>query len=161
MLCRCSGVMENRISPSDKDERVRGYCAYDWGKSAFETSVTTAIFPAWFAYLFMEANGISMKLLGSEWTADAMFSAAVMIGALFVAICAPSLGVIADRRMIKMWWLRVLTILGSVSCILLALVSVSRCIHWLDMGHDYVHGSQRRVERRWSVLQRIAPSHGR
>jgi MFS-type transporter involved in bile tolerance (Atg22 family) len=44
-----------------------------------------------------------------------------MIGALFVAICAPSLGVIADRRMIKMWWLRVLTILGSVSCILLAL----------------------------------------
>ena len=113
--------MENEIAPSDTDQRVRGYCAYDWGKSAFETSVTTAIFPAWFAYLFMEANGISMKILGSEWTADAMFSAAVMFGALFVAICAPSLGVIADRRMIKMWWLRVLTVLGSVSCILLAL----------------------------------------
>jgi len=103
-----------------EDQRVRGYCAYDWGKSAFETSVTTAVFPAWFAYLFAEANGISTKFLGSEWTADAMFSAAVMAGALFVAICAPSLGVIADRRMIKMWWLRVLTILGSVSCILLA-----------------------------------------
>ena len=113
--------MDTEINTSVEDHRVRGYCAYDWGKSAFETSVTTAIFPAWFAYLFMEANGISMKLLGSEWTADAMFSAAVMIGALFVAICAPSLGVIADRRMIKMWWLRVLTILGSVSCILLAL----------------------------------------
>ncbi len=113
--------MEGSAALKDNKERVRGYCAYDWGKSAFETSVTTAIFPAWFAYLFAEANGISMKLLGSEWTADAMFSAAVMIGALFVAICAPSLGVIADRRMIKMWWLRVLTILGSVSCILLAL----------------------------------------
>ena len=113
--------MDTEINTSVEDHRVRGYWAYDWGKSAFETSVTTAVFPAWFAYLFMEANGISMKLLGSEWTADAMFSAAVMIGALFVAICAPSLGVIADRRMIKMWWLRVLTILGSVSCILLAL----------------------------------------
>jgi len=113
--------MEGTAALKDNKERVRGYCAYDWGKSAFETSVTTAIFPAWFAYLFAEANGISMKLLGSEWTADAMFSAAVMIGALFVAICAPSLGVIADRRMIKMWWLRVLTILGAVSCILLAL----------------------------------------
>ena len=44
-----------------------------------------------------------------------------MAGALFVAICAPSLGVIADRRMIKLWWLRILTIIGSVSCILLAL----------------------------------------
>ena len=64
MLCRYSCVMENEIAPSDTDQRVRGYCAYDWGKSAFETSVTTAIFPAWFAYLFMEANGISMKILG-------------------------------------------------------------------------------------------------
>ena len=52
---------------------VRGYCAYDWGKSAFETSVTTAVFPLWFAYLFAEANGISTKVFGSEWTADAMF----------------------------------------------------------------------------------------
>ena len=104
----------------NKDQRVRGYCAYDWGKSAFETSVTTAIFPAWFAYLFAEANGISAKILGSEWTADAMYSAAVMIGALLVAICAPSLGVIADRRMIKIWWLKILTWLGAVSCVLLA-----------------------------------------
>ena len=83
--------------------------------------MTTAIFTAWFAYLFAEANGISTKLLGSEWTADAMYSAAVMIGALLVAVCAPSLGVIADRRMIKLWWLKILTILGSVSCVLLAL----------------------------------------
>ena len=113
--------MEGAASTIDNDQRVRGYCAYDWGKSAFETSVTTAIFPAWFAYLFAEANGISTKLLGSEWTADAMYSAAVMIGALLVAICAPSLGVIADRRMIKMWWLKILTLLGSVSCVLLAL----------------------------------------
>ena len=106
---------------ADKDQRVRGYCAYDWGKSAFETSVTTAIFPAWFAYLFAEANGISTKLLGSEWTADAMYSAAVMIGALLVAICAPSLGVIADRRMSKIWWLKILTWRGALSCVLLAL----------------------------------------
>ena len=104
-----------------EDQRVRGYCAYDWGKSAFETSVTTAVFPAWFAFLFAEANGISTKILGSEWTADAMFSGAVMIGALLVAICAPSLGVIADRRMIKIWWLRTLTWVGAISCVLLAL----------------------------------------
>lgn len=113
--------MEGAVVEQANDQRVRGYCAYDWGKSAFETSVTTAIFPAWFAYLFAEANGISTKLLGSEWTADAMYSAAVMIGALLVAICAPSLGVIADRRMIKLWWLRILTFVGSLSCVLLAL----------------------------------------
>lgn len=113
--------MEATATEISKDQRVRGYCAYDWGKSAFETSVTTAIFPAWFAYLFAEANGISGEFLGREWTADATFSFAVMVGALLVAICAPSLGVIADRRMIKLWWLRILTLVGSISCILLAL----------------------------------------
>ncbi len=113
--------MEATAMETNKDQRVRGYCAYDWGKSAFETSVTTAIFPAWFAYLFAEANGISGEFLGREWTADATFSFAVMVGALLVAICAPSLGVIADRRMIKLWWLRILTLVGSISCILLAL----------------------------------------
>jgi UMF1 family MFS transporter len=113
--------MEATAVETSKDQRVRGYCAYDWGKSAFETSVTTAIFPAWFAYLFAEANGISGEFLGREWTADATFSFAVMIGALLVAICAPSLGVIADRRMIKLWWLRILTLVGSISCVLLAL----------------------------------------
>lgn len=113
--------MEEANATMSKDQRVRGYCAYDWGKSAFETSVTTAIFPAWFAFLFAEANGISAKILGSEWTADATYSAAVMVGALLVAICAPSLGVIADRRMIKIWWLKILTWLGAGSCVLLAL----------------------------------------
>ena len=113
--------MQATATEISKDQRVRGYCAYDWGKSAFETSVTTAIFPAWFAYLFAEANGISGEFLGREWTADATFSFAVMVGALLVAICAPSLGVIADRRMIKLWWLRILTLVGSISCILLAL----------------------------------------
>ena len=113
--------MEEVEAKISKDQRVRGYCAYDWGKSAFETSVTTAIFPAWFAFLFAEANGISAKVLGSEWTADATYSAAVMVGALLVAICAPSLGVIADRRMIKLWWLKILTWLGAGSCVLLAL----------------------------------------
>ena len=83
--------MSDLGAAQEDDHRGRGYWAYDWGKSAFETAVTTAIFPAWFAYLFAEANGISRKLLGSEWTADALFSGAVMIGALLVAVCAPSL----------------------------------------------------------------------
>ena len=32
-------------------QAVTGYVFYDWGKSAFETSVTVAILPVWYAYL--------------------------------------------------------------------------------------------------------------
>ena len=75
---------------------------YDWGKSAFETSVTTAILPAWFAALFLEANGLTGTVIGMEMTSDAAWSLAVTLGTLMVAIVSPSIGVIADRKRIKM-----------------------------------------------------------
>ena len=99
---------------------VRGYAFYDWGKSAFETSVTTAVGPAWFAYLFLKANGLEATIIGQDMTADAVWSFGVTIAALFVAVLSPSFGVIADRRAIKMWWLRILTMIGAGSTFLLA-----------------------------------------
>ena len=45
---------------------------------------------------------------------------------------SPSFGVIADRRMIKMWWLRVLTYLGAGSTILLAAAP------WLGVSYQWV-----------------------
>jgi len=107
--------------PSEKKDNVRGYCMYDWGKSAFETSVTTAILPAWFAYLFLEANGISVSTMFGEMTSDTFWAWSVTGGALLVAIVSPAFGVIADRTKIKMKMLRILTYLGAGATILLAL----------------------------------------
>ena len=69
---------------------VKGYAFYDWGKSAFETSVTVAILPAWFAYLFLEANGLTTTVLSKSMTGDAIWSFSVAGAALFVAIISPS-----------------------------------------------------------------------
>ena len=99
---------------------VRGYAFYDWAKSAFETSVTVAVLPAWYAYLFLKANGLTTTIGSIEMQGDAVWSFAVAIGTLFIAIISPSLGVIADRRRIKMWWLRILTYVGAGSTFLLA-----------------------------------------
>ena len=100
---------------------VRGYCMYDWGKSAFETSITTAILPAWFAYLFLEANGISVSTMFGEMTSDTFWAWSVTGGALLVAIVSPAFGVIADRTKIKMKMLRILTYLGAGATLSLAL----------------------------------------
>jgi UMF1 family MFS transporter len=115
-------------------QAVRGYAFYDWAKSSFETSVTTAVLPAWFAYIFLKANGLETTVLGVSMTSDAIWSYSVSIAALFVAILAPSLGVIADRRAIKIWWLRILTYLGAGSTFLLAfapMFGVSQQWVWL------------------------------
>ena len=108
------------MTEADK-KAVRGYCMYDWGKSAFETSVTTAILPPWFLYLFLEANGLTTTIAGIEMSGTAIWSYSVGIATLIVAMLSPSFGVIADRRMIKMWWLRILTYLGAGATFLLAL----------------------------------------
>jgi UMF1 family MFS transporter len=115
-------------------QAVRGYVFYDWAKSSFETSVTTAVLPAWFAYIFLKANGLETTVLGVSMTSDAIWSYSVSIAAIFVAILAPSLGVIADRRAIKIWWLRILTYLGAGSTFLLAfapMFGVSQQWVWL------------------------------
>ncbi|DAC22642.1 MAG TPA: hypothetical protein D7H89_02120 [Candidatus Poseidoniales archaeon] len=123
------------MTEADK-KAVRGYCMYDWGKSAFETSVTTAILPPWFFYLFLEANGLTTTLAGIEMSATAIWSYSVGIATLIVAMLSPSFGVIADRRMIKMWWLRILTYLGAGATFLLAaagtgLIPISMKWAWL------------------------------
>ncbi len=105
-------------------QAVKGYAFYDWGKSAFETSVTVAVLPAWYAYLFLEANGLTTEIGSIEMTGDAIWSFSVAIGTLMVAIVSPSLGVIADRRRIKMWWLRILTYVGAGGTFLLAVAPV-------------------------------------
>ena len=122
------------LDRASNPQAVRGYAFYDWGKSAFETSVTTAVLPPWFAYIFLKANGLEATILGKDMTADAAWAFAVTGGALLVAILAPSFGVIADRRAIKMWWLRILTYLGAGATFLLAfapMLDVSRQWVWL------------------------------
>ncbi|MDP6844539.1 MAG: MFS transporter [Candidatus Thalassarchaeaceae archaeon] len=101
-----------------------GYCMYDWGKSAFETSVTTAILPAWFAALFLEANGLTGTVIGMEMSSDAAWSLAVTIATLMVAIVSPSIGVIADRKRIKMTALKWMTWFGAGSVFLMGLAPI-------------------------------------
>ena len=115
-------------------QAVRGYAYYDWAKSAFETSVTVAVLPLWFAYLFLKANGLTTTIGSIDFTSDAIWSFSVSGAALLVAVLSPSFGVIADRRAIKMWWLRILTYVGAGATVLLAvapLLPVSTQWVWL------------------------------
>ena len=104
---------------------------YDWGKSAFETSVTVAILPLWYAYLFLEANGLTTSVFGKLMTSDAIWAYSVSASALMVALISPSLGVIADRRAIKMWWLRILTYVGAGGTVLIGFALLVDGYEWL------------------------------
>ena len=106
----------------EKKKAIFGYGMFDWAKSAFETSIVSAILPAWFAYLFLEANGVSVNFTDSfSLTADTAWAIATMASALLVAAVSPALGVIADRKAIKMMALKWFTWLGAGATVLLSL----------------------------------------
>tara|TARA_B100000700_G_scaffold59200_1_gene64438 strand:+ start:18377 stop:20356 length:1980 start_codon:yes stop_codon:yes gene_type:complete len=120
-----AAVLGNTMSDAVELDRasdpkaVRGYAFYDWGKSAFETSTTVAILPAWYAYLFLEANGLTTTIAGIDMTGDAVWAYAVAAATLLVAILAPAFGVIADKKPVKMKWIRYLTYIGAGSTFLI------------------------------------------
>jgi len=119
------------LDRSSDPQAVKGYVFYDWGKSAFETSVTVAILPLWYAYLFLEANGLTTSVFGRLMTSDAIWAYSVSGAALMVALISPSLGVIADRRAIKMWWLRILTYVGAGGTFLIGFALLVDGYEWL------------------------------
>ncbi len=115
----------------DKEKAISGYGYYDWGKSAFETSVTVALLPGWYAYLFLEANGLTTSLGSITMTGDAVWSLSVAIATLIVAVVSPPFGVIADRRLIKIKWLKIMTYIGAGATFLLALAPFFGNASWI------------------------------
>ena len=115
----------------DKEKAISGYGYYDWGKSAFETSVTVAFLPFWYAYLFLEANGLTVSLGSITMTSDAIWSLSIAIATLLVAIVSPPFGVIADRRLIKIKWLKIMTYVGAGATILLAFAPLFGNAGWI------------------------------
>ena len=101
------------------DEQKKGFYFYDWGKSAFETSVTVAILPVWFSTLFLAANGIHLELGNMKLTSDTVWSFAVFGSALIIALTSPIMGAIADRTKIKILMLRIFTYVGAGATLLM------------------------------------------
>ena len=117
--------------PEDKEKAISGNGYYDWGKSAFETSVTVALLPAWYAFLFLEANGLTATLGSITMTGDAIWSLSVAIATLIVAVVSPPFGVIADRRLIKIKWLKIMTYIGAGATFLLAFAPFFGNASWI------------------------------
>ena len=128
-LFSLSSKLENL--PEEKEKAISGYGYYDWGKSAFETSVTVALLPGWYAYLFLEANGLTTSLGSITMTGDAVWSLSVAIATLIVAVVSPPFGVIADRRLIKIKWLKIMTYIGAGATFLLALAPFFGNASWI------------------------------
>ena len=106
--------------PDGDQKAIRGWCYYDWAKSAFETSIVVAILPVYFVTLFQHAYGNEITLAGFTFTGDSMWAWATFLSAIIIALVGPGMGIIADRAEIKMKLTKYLTWAGAGATVLLA-----------------------------------------
>ena len=91
---------------------IKGWAFFDWANSAFALVIAVAIFPSY----FLAITDDEFTLLGIDMTDSALYAFAVSAAYLLLALVSPWLSGIADYGGKKKWFLRLFTIIGSVSC---------------------------------------------
>jgi MFS transporter, UMF1 family len=94
-----------------------GWVLYDWGNSAFATTVLAGFFPLFFKQYWSAGVDATISSARLGFTNSA--------AGLFVAILAPILGAIADRGTFKKNFLLIFTILGIITTAML---------YWVGQG---------------------------
>lgn len=94
---------------------INAWALFDWANSAYALVISTAIFP-----IFFIANTDSVIHLGSfSFTNSSLWSFSVMISYIIIACITPILSGMADFSGKRMFFLKIFTVLGSLSCIAL------------------------------------------
>lgn len=87
---------------------ILSWALYDWGNSAFSTTVMAGFFPIFFKQYW--SQGIDAV------TTTARLGTAISISSLFIALLSPTLGVIADLKGYKKKFCLFFTVTGALSC---------------------------------------------
>jgi UMF1 family MFS transporter len=104
-----------------------GWCMYDWANSAFATVVLAAVLPVYLAGL-VPAEGAHLTFFGLSRTVTAtvLWGYSVTCSMILVAVSAPWLGALADRRGCRRRWLFHFCLAGSIATALLMLAGPGR-----------------------------------
>ncbi len=100
------------------DQRtIFGWCMYDWANSAFILTVVTAVLPVYFADVVVPKEGFQIG--ETVYSATSLWGFVISSSALFVFLCAPVLGAIADYSLAKKKFLMAFCYTGSLFTVLL------------------------------------------
>lgn len=107
---------------------------YDWGNSAFVTTVIAAVLPVYFAETICGGKTVEWAFLGKQLTGNAtsLWGYAMALAAFFVAILAPILGATADAGGRRKQFLAIMTGIGVLAAVLLSMTGAGDI--WLVLG---------------------------
>jgi UMF1 family MFS transporter len=99
-----------------RNKRVENaWAMFDWANSAYSLVISTAIFPPY----FIKMTEDYVNIFGREMSNSALYAFAVSFSYAVIALTSPLLSGIADYGGKRMFFLKLFTYIGSISCIAL------------------------------------------
>ena len=91
------------------------WAMFDWANSAYNLVISTAIFPPYFIAMTKE----HIDIFGGQISNSALYAFAVAFSYAIIALTSPLLSGIADYGGIRMYFLKLFTTIGALSCMAL------------------------------------------
>jgi MFS transporter, UMF1 family len=100
---------------STRKKQILSWALYDWGNSAYSTTVMAGFFPIFFKQYWSQGSSVTETtgLLGTT----------ISISSLLIALLSPLLGVIADHRGWKKMFCLLFTLCGALACAWMGFIS--------------------------------------
>lgn len=96
---------------------IRAWCMYDWANSVYSLVITSAIFPVYYKAVAVTDDKSSMiTFMGYRMENSVLYSYALSLSFLIVALILPLLSGVADYTGRKKLFMKIFVFLGSFSC---------------------------------------------
>jgi UMF1 family MFS transporter len=107
--------MQATLMEKNNPKVINAWCLYDWANSAYNLTITTAIFPIYFSSVAPQ----SIRFLGVTKDNSVMYTYSLSLSFVIVCLLSPFLSGIADYSDRKKSFMQAFVWLGSIACGLL------------------------------------------
>lgn len=95
---------------------IRGWVMYDWANSVYQLTIASAIFPIYYNSVTRTGDNFTVSFFGAQITNTVLYSWAISVAYLLVAILSPLLSSMADYTGRRKGFMRAFTLIGAISC---------------------------------------------
>jgi UMF1 family MFS transporter len=99
---------------------INAWCMYDWAVSVYNLTITSAIFPIYYANVAVNENGGDIiNFLGFQVKNSVLYSYSISFSFFIIALISPILSAISDYSGRKKMYMQFFCLLGGLACALL------------------------------------------
>lgn len=111
-------IRRDEVQPILKGDKrvVLGWVMYDWANSVYQLTIASAIFPIYYNTVTRTGNDFTVSFFGKSVINTVLYSWAIAVAYLLVAIMSPLFSSMADYTGRRKGFMRAFTLIGATAC---------------------------------------------